>query len=142
MKNLVLTIGLILAACALSFGMFYALNDEPALRRAAREGDALAWLRAEFHLNDAQFTAIRKLHDDYNVVCAEHCADIMAAKQRPAPPAELAVLEAKCVESMQDHFRRVAALMPADEGKRYLATVLPRVADYDHAAAPTVQVRP
>ncbi len=142
MKNLLLTLGLVLAACALSFGVFYALNDEPALRRAAREGDALAWLRAEFHLNDAQFAAIKKLHADYSVVCAEHCAAIMAAQQRPAPPAEIAVLEARCMESMEDHFRRVAALMPADEGKRYLATVLPRVADYDHALAPTVQVHP
>jgi hypothetical protein len=142
MKNFLLTLGMMLAAAALSFGVFYALNDEPATRRAAREGDALAWLRAEFHLDDAQFAAVKKLHDDYNLVCADHCAEIMAARQRPAPPAELAALEAKCVESMEDHFRRVAALMPPPEGERYLATVLPRIADYDHAAAPTVQVHP
>lgn len=43
---------------------------------------------------------------------------------------------------MTVHFDRVAALLPPGEGARYLAMVLPRIADYDHNGAPTVQVRP
>lgn len=141
MKNLLITLGIALAACAAAFGVFYVLNDDPALRRAAREGDAMAWLRTEFRLNDEQFAAIKKLHEDYGAACAEHCAAIMAARKRSAPPAEITALEETCVKAMTAHFHRVAALMPAPEGQRYLATVLPRVAGYDHRAAPNVQAK-
>jgi hypothetical protein len=142
MKNFLLTLVVLAAAGAASFGVFYAMNDLPAVRRAAREGDAMAWLKAEFQLDDAQFAAIRKLHDDFGAACGGHCAAIMAAKRRQAPAAEVAALEQVCVQAMMEHFRRVAALMPAEQGGRYLAIVLPRVKDYDHTGAPNVQVRP
>jgi hypothetical protein len=142
MKNLLLTLGIALTACAVAFGVFYALNDEPAMHRAARENDAMVWLRTEFHLDETQFAAIKKLHDDYGAVCAEHCAAILAAKQRAAPAGEIAALEKTCVDAMTAHFRRVATLMPAREGERYLATVLPRVKDYGHDGAPNLRVTP
>ncbi|MCX6955735.1 MAG: hypothetical protein NTV51_26625 [Verrucomicrobia bacterium] len=142
MKNFWLTVAAVLAACGVAFGTFYLLNDAPELHRAARENDAMAWLRAEFHLNDAQFAAIKKLHDDYGLVCGEHCAAIMDARARKAPAVEVAALEKVCVDAMTAHFRRVAAEMPAGEGERYLATVLPRVSGYTHAGAPNVRVTP
>lgn len=141
MRNALFTVLLALAVCAASFGIAYCLSDQPAVRRAAREGDAMQWLRTEFCLDDAQFAAVQKLHDDYSRACGQHCAAIMAAKHRSAPAAEVAALEATCVAAMTEHFRRVATLMPAGQGARYLAIVLPRVADYDHTGAPTVQVR-
>jgi hypothetical protein len=142
MRNFLITVGMAIAAGAAAFGVFYLLNDDPAMRRAVREGDAMAWLRTEFHLNDAQAAAIKQLHDDYGTVCAGHCAAIMEARKRSAPPAEIAALEKKCVDSMTTHFRRVAALMPPGEGERYLATVLPRVAAYEHGAAPNLRATP
>ncbi len=142
MKNLLITLGVAAAACALAFGLCYRMSDEPALRQAAREGDAMAWLRMEFHLSEAQFAGIKKLHDDYAVLCGEHCIAIMDARTRPAPAAELAVLEKRCVDSMTAHFRQVAALMPAGQGERYLATVLPLVEGHDHGGAPTVRGKP
>lgn len=154
MRNFWLTLTVVLAAAAISFGTFYVMNDEPAVRQAAREGDAMAWLRAEFHLNDAQFAAIKTLHDQYGAVCARHCTQIMAAKKRiaelgarnpeqtKAAETEEAALERTCLESMTDHFRQVAALMPAGEGERYLTIVLPRIKNYTHEGNPTVQVRP
>jgi len=142
MKNFLITLGVALAACAAAFGAFYAMNDVPAMHRAARENDAMTWLRTEFHLDEAQFAAIKQLHDDYGVVCAGHCAAIMAAQKRAAPAAEIAALEKTCVDAMTAHFRRVAALMPAGEGERYLAMVLPRVESYDHNGAPNVRVQP
>lgn len=138
MKNFWLTLALVIGAGAVSFGAFYVINDAPAVRRAAREHDAMAWLRAEFHLNDAQFAAIKRLHDGYGRECARHCAAILAARERRAPAAEVAGLERVCVESMTEHFRKVAALMPPGEGERYLAIVLPRVAGYDHEGAPNL----
>lgn len=142
MRNALLTIAAALGACALAFGIFFRLHDDPALRQAARDGDAMGWLRSEFRLDDAQFAAIKKLHDDYAIVCGEHCAAIMMARERKAPAAEVAALEKVCVDAMAGHFRRVAALMPAGEGERYLATVLPRVEGYDHRKAPTVRATP
>jgi len=99
----------------------------------------MAWLRTEFRLDDTQFAAIKKLHDDYGIVCARHCAAIMKAKERAASAAELAALEKTCVEAMTGHFHRVATLMPAAEGERYLATVLPRVKDYAHENVPNLR---
>src|ERR1035437_1033189 len=67
-KNLLLTLCIIAAVCALSFGVFYTVSREPAeLRQALHDGDAMAWLRAESQLNDTQFAAIKKLHEDYRV---------------------------------------------------------------------------
>ena len=112
MSNRVLTLLFALAAGLVAFGAFYWLGDDAALRRAAREGDALAWLRIEFKLSDAQFKAIKQLHTDYTVECSGHCAAIMAAKERKAPALEVSQLEQACVASIRVHFQRVAALMP------------------------------
>ena len=142
MKNLLITCGLALCTAAAAFCAFYSMNDEPAVHRAAREKDAMAWLRAEFHLDEAQFAAIKKQHDSYGMVCGQHCAAIIAARGRAAPAAELAALEKTCVEAMTTHFRQVAALMPAGEGERYLATVLPRVKDHGHDGVPNLRATP
>ena len=142
MKNFLITLGVALAACAAAFGVFFAMNENAALHAAAREGDAMAWLRAEFQLDDAHFAAIKRLHDDYSVACGAHCAAIMAARERRAPAAEIAALEKTCVDAMTAHFRQVAALMPAEQGARYLATVLPRVAGYEHRGAPNLRATP
>lgn len=142
MKNFWLTVLIVLAAGAASFGAFFRLNDDPAMHRAARERDAMAWLRAEFHLNDAQFAAIKQLHERYGSECARHCAMIQAARQRHAPAPELTALERTCAAAMTTHFHLVAGLMPPSEGPRYLALVLPRVAGYAHEGAPNLQVRP
>ncbi len=142
MRNLLITLGVALVACAVAFGVFYFLNEDEAIRRAARDGDAMAWLQAEFHLDAGQFAAIKQLHDDYGVVCAGHCTTIMNARQRSAPAEELAHLESICVDAMTTHFRRVAALMPPTQGERYLVTVLPRIPGYTHAGTPNLQMTP
>jgi hypothetical protein len=142
MKNLLITLFVALVASVSAFGIFYALNNDPALHRAAQERDAMAWLRAEFHLDEAQFATIKKVHDEYGVVCARHCAAIIAARARSAPLAEMEALEKTCVEAMTTHFRQVATLMPAGEGDRYLATVLPRVRGYNHDQVPTLRASP
>ena len=99
----------------------------------------MGWLRTEFKLDEASFTAVKKLHDDYGVACGEHCAAIMAAKRRAAPASEIASLEATCVRAMTAHFRKVATLMSREQGERYLALVLPRVSNYAHEGAPSVR---
>lgn len=142
LKNVLITLLLAVAAGVTAFGVFYVLSDDRAMHAAAKDGDAMAWLRAEFKLSAEQFAAIRRRHEDYSLVCAEHCAAIMAARERKAPTAEVAALEKTCVDAMTVHFRGVAALMPPTQGDRYLAMVLPRVAGYSHHGAPNLRVTP
>lgn len=140
MKNRLITIGLAVAACLAAFALFYAANrGSAAWRLAVRDRDAMAWLRVEFRLNDSQFAAVEGLHDEFERRCAVHCSLIQAAQRRHDSPAAIAALEADCVREMRDHFQRVAALMPAGEGERYLAIVLPRIDDFDHRGPPSVQ---
>ena len=100
MKHLLTTISLV-ATIAIATGIvaFRATGDEQVERALAKQ-DAMAWLRADFHLTNEQFATIKKLHDSYSVVCEEHCREIMRAirvrnelKSRPnLEPAALAAV--------------------------------------------------
>ncbi len=142
MKNLLYTALLALAIGAAAAGGFYLSQRDPELRRAARERDAMAWLRTEYRLTAAQEAAITKLQSAYAVVCTEHCLRIEAARKRPAPAAEMAALEKTCTDAMRTHFTEVAGLMSPGEGERYLREVLPRIDHYGHAGAPTSRMTP
>lgn len=157
MKYLLVTVGILLAAAAATGVVCYRMSCEPAVHAAAAKGDAMAWLRSDFHLTDEQFAAIRKLHESYAGTCDEHCRAIRgAAKARDAlkaasanDPAAIAAAERRwqelrteCEAAITQHVCQVAALMPPEEGKRYLALVLPKIADFDHAAAPDLHLNP
>jgi len=143
MRNFLLTIALVLAACVASYCGFYSMSRDPeAVREAIAEHDAMGWLRMEFKLTDQQFAAIKALHETYNVQCAEHCALIIEAREQEAPQVEIARLESICEGAMTEHFRQVASLMAPVEGRRYLEIILPRVASYDHRQAPNLQANP
>jgi hypothetical protein len=116
----------------------------------------MAWLRADFHLTDAQLAAIRGLHAAYAPSCAEHCRLIREATQArdtlhaaagagddPAHAAaeqKIRELHATCEAALATQVRAVAALMSPDDGRRYLALVLPKIAAFDHAAAPDLHL--
>ena len=154
MKNFLLTFLAVLAAGALAAGAFFRWHYDDALHAAAQERDAMKWLRTEFHLSDAQFAAIAKLHEDYSAECADHCvaignarAQLAAAEKSGQPVATIAVLrravaerELACRTAIGAHLRKVAALMPPGEGERYLQLLLPRVENYTHRGAPTVRL--
>jgi hypothetical protein len=155
MKYLLVTSGLLIAAaCGVGFVSFR-LGGEPEIRQALSKRDALEWLRTDFHLSDAQFASIRKLHESYSSVCEQHCRAIQEAvaacdtlKGATQPDAR-AVAEAQrriedlrrtCETAIAAHVRQVAAQMSPAEGQRYLALVLPKIADFDHRAAPDLEL--
>jgi len=154
MKNFLLTFLAVLAAGVLAAGAFFRWHYDDALHAAAQQRDAMKWLRTEFHLSDAQFAAVAKLHEDYSVECAGHCAaigsaraELAAAEKSGQPAATLAALrrnvaerEFACRTAIGAHLRKVAALMPQGEGARYLQLLLPRVENYRHQGAPTVRL--
>lgn len=136
MSNLGKTILLALVVGVGATTGFYFFQRDPELRRAARAGDAMVWLRTEFHVSPAQEAAITRLQNEYAVVCSDHCAAILAARKRSAPAVEQAALEKTCTDAMRQHFTQVAALMSPGEGERYLKEVLPRIDGWDHVAPP------
>jgi hypothetical protein len=142
---------LVLVAAATGF-VCYRLSADPVLHAAAAKGDAMAWLRTDFHLNDAQFGAIKRLHDAYAPSCAEHCRMIQEATKardalKAADPAAVAAAEHQlqelrtlCETAITRHVRQVAAEMSPADGARYLALVLPKISDFDHQAAPDLHL--
>jgi hypothetical protein len=71
--------------------------------------------------------------------------DALAAKtSSPAArvAAELAVKELRsvCEHALTGHVQKVATLMAAEDGRRYLALMLPKIAAFDHATAPDLQM--
>jgi len=155
MKYLVATI-IVLVLAAAAAGIFsYRMSCEPMLHAAAAKGDAMAWLRADFHLTDGQFAAIRQLHQSYAGTCEEHCRliqeavrarDALKASTAADPSAAAAAdhklqeLRLTCETAIARHVRQVAALMSPADGKRYLALVLPKIADFDHTVAPDLRL--
>lgn len=109
-------------------------------------GADIAWLESEFNLDQAQFSAIKKLHSDYAAVCSRHCANIIDAradmKELEAAGADkseittaldrIHKLESICNNATREHLHKVAQLMPAEEGTRFLALVEPHLASAPH----------
>ena len=155
MKYLTGTLAALLLLAAATGFVCYRLSCDPTLHEATAKGDPMEWLRADFHLTDSQFAAIRELHESYSGSCAEHCRMIQEATRarnalktagRADPAALLAAeqkiqeLRAHCETAITRHVRQVAALMSPDQGRRYLALVLPKIADFDHQAAPDLHL--
>lgn len=155
MTHLCRTIGLLVVVATLVAGLTYHFGRDDSLNDALSRRDALAWLRTDFRLDDAQFEVIKKLHHSYSEVCERHCEAIQEAAMsrnalKAAPNTEGAVLAAAdrrleelrrvCESAIAAHVREVAAQMSPDQGERYLALVLPRIADFDHRAAPALDL--
>jgi hypothetical protein len=156
MKFLGFTVA-ILALLAVGTGYTcYHLSSVQDLHEAARKGDAMAWLRADFHLDDRQMADIKKLHEAYAPSCEEHCRLIQEAAQardalRAANGSDPTAVEAaertlqelrlRCETAISAHVRQVAEVMSPEDGRRYLALVLPRIAAFDHQAAPALDLK-
>lgn len=154
MKYLAGTVALIVALAAVTCVVAFHFSGDPALKTAVAKRDAMEWLRADFQLTDAQFAQIKQLHDSYSVVCEDHCREIQEAmraraalKSSSAAPAALAAADRRvqelrhiCETAIAAHVRQCAALMSPEAGERYLALVLPKIADFDHRAPPDLQL--
>lgn len=113
--------------------------------------DDLAWIRMEFKLTPSQLRQIEAVHGAYQSVCQRHCDEIAearmtlaAARGQKRPPDEIAAAESQlgqldeaCKAGTTAYVREIAGIIGGEEGGRYLAIVLPRVACFDHSAAAT-----
>lgn len=134
-RSLVIVLGA-LALGTVLFGASYAVSQRLCRVCLAQPAGSLAWLRKEFHLNDAQMARIKTLHEDYVSQCAAMCRMVAAKKQEVAAAlgnttnvgpvaeqklAELAACRAQCQSRMLRYFVEVSQVMPPAEGRRYLA---------------------
>lgn len=154
MKHLIGTLLLVGAIAAATCALAFHLSSDSAVRAALAKGDAMEWLRRDFHLTDAQFAKIKRLHDSYSIVCEEHCREVMQAvgarDKLKAVSADSAVIAAAnqrveemrqvCETAIAAHVRQCAAEMSPESAQRYLALVLPKIADFDHRAPPDIQL--
>lgn len=135
-----------LAAAALGYFAFYHLCTAGARNMEHGEMPELAWLKAEFHLGDAEFKRVSALHESYLEGCAERCRLIdeknealkaMLARTNAVTPeiqqalAEAAQLRGECQKQMLQHFYEVSQSMPPEQGRRYLAWVHERTLHTD-----------
>ncbi len=102
----------------------------------------IEWLTEEFKLDPEQSRKIADLHAAYRPICADHCADIISARNRietaeqtaalAVAEIELRQLEQTCLDSTQTHLQAVATVMDPDQGQRYLALIRSRISDHEH----------
>jgi N-glycosylase/DNA lyase len=138
MKRAVVILMLGFAAATLAYAAVYlgaTVQEREAMKSEAPE---LWWLKQEFHLDDAQFQRISRLHQGYLPKCGETCRkiaeknaelkDILSRTNTVTPEVakkleEIAQLRAGCQADMLRHFYEVSQAMPSEEGRRYLAWV-------------------
>lgn len=136
MKRLLVILAVVVLVGAGSYGITRLVVPPPA------DEDQIVWLTREFKLTPAQAATIEALHLAYIPVCSDHCAAIVAARERlassPADPnlrTEVLRLERICQEATLQHVRAVAEQMDAAQGARFLALVEPRILRHEHHAA-------
>jgi hypothetical protein len=146
MKRSVIILIAGLALGALAYTGIYRARTAGSCCMMESKAPELAWLKQEFQLNDAEFTRISNLHDQYLAGCAERCrlidtkneelAHLLAATNQVTPQiekalAEAAQLRAECQAKMLQHFYDVSRTMPPEQGKRYLEWVQSRTVMHD-----------
>ena len=134
------------AAAALAYFGFYRVSTVGARNMEHSATPELAWLKAEFHLGDAEFKRITALHESYLKGCAERCRLIdeknealktMLARTNAVTReiekalADAAQLRAECQKQMLQHFYEVSQSMTPEQGRRYLAWVHKRTLHTD-----------
>ncbi len=111
-----------------------------ATKRSVEKSDnpALAWLKHEYRLDDAQFARLCALYRAYRPKCMEMCRQVDATNaqitkligsanavtpQLKRALAEAGQLRVECETTMIEHFYSVAKTMPPPQAKRFLAWV-------------------
>ena len=133
---LILVLGLLAAVAA--YGCIYFACTSCVRTMEHSDKPELAWLKDEFHLNDAEFKRISELHAAYLPQCREMCRKIdeqnvllqklLANATNTSPEidgalAKTAQMRAECQQMMLRHFFQVSQTMPPEQGRRYLAWV-------------------
>ena len=150
-KKLLVTALWVVLAGALAFGIYYGLAVRPVLALVHQPEGEMGWLRREYHLIESQFQRVCQLHDAYAPKCAEMCrriadqraqlSTLIQAGGEVTPEIRDALnkttaLEFECRHALLGHLYSVAAAMNAEDGRRYIEAMSPRI------VAPSGQAKP
>lgn len=146
----------VIALVAMAAGcLAYVCFHRPLPDSAAQAHDSLAWVREEFKLSPEKMAQVEAMHESYELICADHCIAVADSRKElkrlrdhnareaeiAAAVAKVATVDAQCVASTQKHIHEIAAVIGGEDGRRYLAIVMPRVASFDHSAPPTLDMQ-
>lgn len=136
MKRTALLLAMLAVAGVIAFAVCYRMAIRPLRALPAGVPTELAWLGAEFRLDEATFAKVRALHDAYEPRCMENCGKISRVNDRiatlvtsgsasavemDAALAEAAQLQRECRGDMWRHVESVAAVLSPDKAQRYRA---------------------
>src|SRR5690348_4132015 len=125
-RSWLLILGGLLLGLLAYFGFYYVGTAHSRQLERSPEPE-LAWLKQEFHLDDAEYLRICQMHQGYLEGCAERCRQIDAANEHlkdlldatnsitpdiEATLAKAAQLRAECQKEMLRHFFEVSRTMP------------------------------
>lgn len=134
MRRLVVILALAVLLGSGAYFVFYGIA-RCTFCRVPDANDPSSWMRQEFHLNDAQYSQVKKIDAEYYPHCSDMCAQIVQSHRAlknlilthgtMTPEIEVALqkdgaVRQKCREDMLRHFYEVSQAMPPAEGKRYL----------------------
>ncbi|MDF1739135.1 MAG: hypothetical protein P1U86_08245 [Verrucomicrobiales bacterium] len=136
-KNLVI-VSLSLALLSCLYGGVYSWITADTARAMQSDYPELEWLRREYELSDGQFSEIRKMHEEHDIVCRELCRDLVATQKdlesviSTHPQISTEVQEAlaawtrqrnRCREATLSHMYEVSSVMKDDAASRYRESI-------------------
>ena len=135
MKRAVLVLLLTVTVGVAGYFVSLKMAGCPEMASHAHADSGMVWLRREYHLNDAQFASIARMHDEYRPTCARMCErvaiarkkinDLTATSRTTTPEIETALKEwalvqNECRVAMLRHVYAVSAEMRPEDGERYV----------------------
>jgi len=142
MKRVLFVLLLTLFVSLAGYFISYELATRPAKCMLAHPNSGMVWLREEYHLSEAQYNKIAKMHDDYRPTCERMCQRIadanakvhaLIASNRNVTPEteaalkEWALVQNECRLAMLAHVYAVSAEMNPEDASRYVKMATDRI---------------
>lgn len=142
MKRLIIVLLLTGLVSLIGYILSYEMATRHARTMLANPNCGMIWLQQEYHLTDAQYAKIVKMHEDYRPTCDRMCQRIaeanaklnrLIASSNSVTPEidvalkEWAMLQNECREAMLQHVYAVSAEMNPEDGKRYVKMATARI---------------
>ncbi len=152
-RALVILLAALALGAATYFVCFRAVTQPT--RQMASVHDELSWLATEFHLSPEQTKQVEQLHSAYEPRCMAMCRKIadnntqldrLIATQHEFTPEmerllrDSAEIQIECRREMLTHIYAVAAVMPPEQGARYIELLKMQVLQPGTPHAPTAAV--
>lgn len=153
---LILAVAALLGITAFSFRLAISRSAECGCAASARSADAreaLAWMKSELHLDDAEFDKVCALHEAYLPKCDAMCGRIEEAGARlsgalchsgslttevQAALSDYDAQRAECLRATLEHLTQTASVMKPEARRAFLEKVLPHLlASHQHVSEVT-----